>query len=418
MRFDTIIIGGGLSGLTCGISLAERGKRCAIVSTGQSALHFCSGSFDFLGYVNGFDVETPATTLAKVIPGDHPYARIGADRAIAIARTVPALFGRIGVKVNGSIDRNHYRITPLGIMKPTWLSLDDFDVIEKKDCMPWKKVSIQNIAGFLDFHTAFIADNFERIGTECTLSAFNMPEFEHLRTNPTEMRAANIARVFEGNDELVRRCAQIIERNAGDAEAVVLPAVFGLFDCHAVEVLKAAMKRPVCLIPVLPPSVPGLRTQIMMRRRFEQLGGTYMLGDTVTGAAVENGKVITISTKNLGADKLSADNFVLATGSFFSHGIEAYPDKVAETVFGADVDASTDRNDWYCHDVFGEQPYMTFGAATDSSFNVAIGGKTISNLYAAGAVLSKFNPIKEASGAGVSIVTALHVADLIINEVE
>ena len=72
MRFDTIIIGGGLSGLTCGIALAERGQRCAIVSTGQSALHFCSGSFDFLGYVNGFDVETPATTLAKVIPAGHP----------------------------------------------------------------------------------------------------------------------------------------------------------------------------------------------------------------------------------------------------------------------------------------------------------------------------------------------------------
>ena len=107
MRFDTIIIGGGLSGLTCGIALAERGQRCAIVSTGQSALHFCSGSFDFLGYVNGFDVETPATTLAKVIPAGHPYARIGADSAIAIARTVPDFFSRMGVKVNGSIERNH-----------------------------------------------------------------------------------------------------------------------------------------------------------------------------------------------------------------------------------------------------------------------------------------------------------------------
>ena len=418
MRFDTIIIGGGLSGLTCGIALAERGQRCAIVSTGQSALHFCSGSFDFLGYVNGFDVETPATTLAKVIPAGHPYARIGADRAIAIARTVPDFFSRMGVKVNGSIERNHYRITPLGIMKPTWLSLDDFNVIAEKANLPWKKVSIQNIAGFLDFHTAFVADNFERIGTRCTVTAFSTPELERLRTNPSEMRSANIARIFEGNDDLISRCADIINRNAADAEAVVLPAVFGLLDSHAVEVLKAALRLPVCFIPVLPPSVPGIRTQLIMRRRFEELGGTYLLGDSVTATHLEGCKVLSISTANLGNNALSADNFVLATGSFFSHGIEAHPDKVVEPLFGADVDAAADRDNWYCHDLFGEQPYMNFGVATDGGLRATKGGNAISNLFVAGAVLSKFNPIKEASGAGVSIVTAMHVADIITKKNE
>ena len=52
MKFDTIVIGGGLSGLTAANVLAKKGQRVAIVSNGQSTLHFASGSFDLLGYDN------------------------------------------------------------------------------------------------------------------------------------------------------------------------------------------------------------------------------------------------------------------------------------------------------------------------------------------------------------------------------
>lgn len=410
MKFDTIIIGGGLSGLTCGISLAEKGQKCAIISTGQSALHFCSGSFDLLGYVNGFDVETPASTLGKVIPQGHPYSIIGAKNTIDLANTVPSFFERIGIKVNGSAERNHYRVTPMGIMKPTWLSLNDFTVITAKNKLPWSKISIQNISGFLDFHTSFVADNFEKMDIECTVSAFTLPEFDKIRTNPSEMRSANIAKVFE-NEDAVRRAAEIINRNAGDAEAVALPAVFGLYSDKAVEVLKASVKLPICFIPVIPPSVPGIRTQILMRKRFQQLGGTYLLGDSVNGATVKDGKVLSVTTNNLVETKLEADNFILATGSFFSHGIEALPDKVVEPVFGLDVNASGDRDDWFNHNLFNEQPFMSFGVKTDNQLHALIDGKPVENLYAVGAVLTSFNAVKEASGAGVSIITALYVAN-------
>ena len=53
MRFDTVIIGGGLAGLMTGIKLASAGKRTAVVSKGESTLNFCSGSFGLLANTEG-----------------------------------------------------------------------------------------------------------------------------------------------------------------------------------------------------------------------------------------------------------------------------------------------------------------------------------------------------------------------------
>ena len=72
MKFDNIIIGGGLSGLVAGIISQKAGKKTAIISAGQSALHFWSGSFEFLCEHGGRQVvESPLDKIGDLVES-HP----------------------------------------------------------------------------------------------------------------------------------------------------------------------------------------------------------------------------------------------------------------------------------------------------------------------------------------------------------
>lgn len=97
MKFDTVIIGGGLSGLLCGIRLQKAGKKCAIVSAGQSAIHFSSGSFDLLGRLpDGTAVENPLEALSGLNP-DHPYSLLGKEKVCRYAEQAPLFLESCGV---------------------------------------------------------------------------------------------------------------------------------------------------------------------------------------------------------------------------------------------------------------------------------------------------------------------------------
>ena len=58
---------------------------------------------------------------------------------------------------------------------------------------------------------------------------------------------------------------------------------------------------------------------------------------------------------------------------------------------------------------------MSFGVATDASFHATLNGVAVENLYAAGSVIGGCNSMKEGSGAGVAVLSSLHVASLILN---
>jgi len=412
MKFDNIIIGGGLSGLTCGIKLAEQGRKCAIVSSGQSAIHFFSGSFDLLSHINGQEIVNPLEAI-KSLPETHPYQRLGIENITELADEAPKLLSRAGLKFSGQSNQNHYVLTPMGIMKPTWLTLDDFTRFKDKKAFPWKQALILNFTGFLDFHMLFIKDGLTKFGIQAKVKNIAMKQFEAIRRNPSEMRSTNIAKVFDKGDAINEFADKVNELNA-ETEVVILPAVFGLFNDRVQEVLKCKVNKPVILIPAIPPSVPGIRSQILLKKRFQELGGTYFLGDNVEEGTFKDNRLVNIKTNNHGDIKLEAEEFILASGSFFSKGIVANPEKLHEPIFGLDINGDSDRAQWFDKNVFNEQPFMRYGVKADSDFRASINGQPIENLYVAGSVLSGANSLKEGSGAGISILTSLFVAEQLL----
>ncbi len=414
MKFDTIIIGGGLSGLVCGIRLQKAGKKCAIISAGQSAMHFSSGTFDLLGRMpDGKPVEKPLEAIGD-LNENHPYRVLGAKTVSRYAEAAPAFFGDCGIKVTGSADENSWRITPTGERRPAWLTLSDFTELKSKDEKIGKKALIVNILGYLDFNTKFLADSFEKQGTVCRIVSLQLDEMERLRKNPSEMRSTNIARVMD-RDGIWEKAARQIKEMIKDEDVVVLPAVFGLKDGAVVDMMRVIIGVKTIFIATMPPSVPGIRTQMTLKSEFEKAGGRFFLGDSVKEAEFgEDGLVKSVKTTNFGDINVYADNFVLATGSFFSKGLIATPDKVYEPVFGIDLAYEKNRADWFDRNFRKKQNYISFGAVTDSNMNVSIEGRKIGNLYAIGSLSGGCNALYEGCGGGVAIVSAMSAADAIL----
>lgn len=409
MRYDTIIIGGGLSGLTAGITLAKAGQKVCIVSAGQSSLHFHSGSFDLLGYdADGKVVTHPLQAIAD-LKAEHPYSKIGISNIEHLASQAKTLLCEAGISVMGNYEQNHYRVTPLGTLKPAWLTTEGYAMIDDPERLPWKKVELLNIQGFMDFPTQFIAENLRMMGVECQIKTFTTDELSTARQSPTEMRATNIAKVLANKDAL-RKVSERINAISGDSDALLLPAVLGFSNAESLDEMKQWIKKPVQYIATLPPSVSGVRTTILLKRLFAQAGGTLLIGDSATTGQFSGNHLVSITTDHLPDEKLYADHFILASGSFMSHGIRSNYAGVYEPVFKLDVDAAEKHDDWSLTNAFEAQPYMEFGVHTDKDFHATKDGKNIENLYAIGSVLSGHNSIKHADGTGVSLLTALYVA--------
>ncbi len=427
MNYDCIIIGGGIAGLTCGIKCTGEGLRCAIISSGMSALHFSSGSIDLLGSRSGQNVvKEPYAELGRFIeenPG-HPYSKCGQDIIQKAFSFFQAEVRAQALVLFSNGDKNHFHVTPIGTLKPTFFSQKSVFNKKIRDAFYRKpKIAIINIEGFRDYYPKMAAVNLKKNrlfkGCEIITGSIVLPGEKLNPKNPHEFRSIDICRIFDSKPDL-DKIASRISSIAGNADIVGIPAFLGLNNYNAIlKSLREMTGYILYEIPTLPPSILGMRLDNALKARYAELGGVFIAGDRVIGGKILNGRVEYIYTENHPETRLYAPSYVLSTGSFFSGGMISDAEKIQEPVFGLCLEYAKGRQNWHRPAFFHPQshPFLSFGVKTDEHLNpYGPSGERIGNLFCTGAVLSNYNPVQEGTGSGVAISTGFWAGTQIVQK--
>ena len=428
MKFDSIIIGGGIAGLTSGIRCAKAGLKCAIISSGMSALHFASGSIDLLGRsADGDIVYDPFSQLPAFLAHypEHPYAKCGETIISESLSFFTDELAEQSMQLCHNGQKNHFHLTTFGTLTPTYLSQQSVYSPElDRAFTEGRKIALIDFEGFRDFHIPLIKANLPqhslfRNRDIITGTVSLSPLLKSLK-NPHEFRSIDISRMLETEAHL-QKIAEDIDQLAADREIVGLPACIGFIRHNEVySSLQEMTGRLIYEIPTLPPSILGMRLDHGLKSRFSELGGIFIAGDKVIGGKIQTGRLTEIYTQNHESTLLQANAFVLASGSFFSGGLVSEFSGMKEPVFNLALSYDKNRKNWAADQFFQAEshPYLEFGIKTNQRLNpFDVSGQPIHNLYCAGAILAGYNPIREGSGGGVAISSGYYAAENIIQAV-
>src|SRR5438270_2400241 len=167
LRYDAVVLGAGVAGLTAATRLAEGGAHVCVLGKGVGSTHLAPGTVDVLGYAPD-RVEEPARAISGFIAEhpDHPYALIGAE---AIAPALDWFSTRIergpqpGYRYSGALERNYLLPTAVGAIRPSALVPE---TMAAGDTRGQGRVCVVGLRVLRDFQASLCAGNLRRAGME------------------------------------------------------------------------------------------------------------------------------------------------------------------------------------------------------------------------------------------------------------
>ncbi|MFP3913906.1 MAG: glycerol-3-phosphate dehydrogenase subunit GlpB, partial [Actinomycetota bacterium] len=194
---------------------------------------------------------------------------------------------------------------------------------------------------------------------------------------------------------------------------VGFPAVLGL--ASAAEVVTDLSRRlgaEVFEIPTLPPSVPGLRLQSVLRQAIIGAGGRILDNmEVVSLSPAGDDRIAAVAAAAARRQRYGAKAAVLATGGILGGGVVGSPDgRLTEAVAGLEVAGPTSRSGWFDREV-GET-YPVFTAGVRAGGDLRPGAAHLPGVYVAGGLLAGADPLGEGSLEGISLATGIRAGRL------
>jgi glycerol-3-phosphate dehydrogenase subunit B len=229
------------------------------------------------------------------------------------------------------------------------------------------------------------------------------------------MTATALARLME-KKSFRENIGREIKKNLRDEIQVGFPALLGLR--HPVQVkknLEEIIGVQIFEIPILPPSIPGIRIFNRFKEWLIQRGVTFLLGYSASKAITKGKRCEGIEVlRSPVTTSYSADHYILATGRFMGGGLKANMEKVFEPIFHLPVYQPKSREEWFGKKFFSSplHPIHQAGILTDLIFRPVDerGGLILENVWIAGSILAHHHCIDEKSREGIEISTGYTAA--------
>lgn len=435
---ETLVIGGGLAGITSAIAAARTGADVRLVCHKKTSLRQASGLIDGLGYVppqtdpqaadeitqrrkdfravraNRGEYQGPLVQPSdgfSSLPPNHPYSILGGD---ALDQGLTLFDDITGDRYCGAhTDRNALIPTFGGSIKPTARYPKAVAAGLASDGRPMCLVGFRSQT---EFDARLIASNLENADVPFSVSGIEIEFAESLRA---DTRITRVAKALDHDETLegtpIREAlVESVKPQLDGAERVGFPAVLG--DDHTDEVraeLSDRLGADIFEIPMGPPSLLGLRLEDFLYETLDDEGVQYETGNPVVdynSDPANNDRIDSVIVDHKGREvPYHADQYILATGGLVGKGIESDRQRVREPLFDCYVPQPEDRYDWFVDDAFGDQPFAAFGVRPDSSMRPlsSDGTPTFENLFAAGSVVGGADIAREKSASGVSLATGV-----------